>query len=138
MQPFGVLGGGAKNEQTIADLVAHIQSIQLSPDQSKKQAEKDLAAPRTAADDQVAVATTDLADATKALADAHAQVAEAAGIPATTSDADIPAQCNALADTIKNAGRATTEQAAEGKACRTFLTAYSDFQTAQASLAWAV
>jgi mono/diheme cytochrome c family protein len=63
---------------------------------------------------------------------------EAAGIPATTSDADIAAQCNALADTIKNSGRATTEQAAEGKACRTFLTAYADFQTAQASLAWAV
>ena len=87
-----------------------------------------------AADDQVAVATSDLADATKALADAHAQVVEAAGIPATTSDADIAAQCNALADTIKNAGRATTEQATEGKACRTFLTAYADDQTAQAAL----
>ena len=54
MQPFGVLGGGAKNEQTIADLVAYIQSIQLTPDQSKKNAEKDLVAARKAADDQVA------------------------------------------------------------------------------------
>ncbi len=138
MQPFGVLGGGAKNEQTIADLVAYIQSIQLSPDESKKNAEKDLVTARKAADDQVAVATSDLADATKALADAHAQVVEAAGIPATTSDADIATQCNALADTIKNAGRATAEQAAEGKACRSFLTAYADFQTAQAALTWAV
>ena len=102
MQPFGVLGGGAKNEQTIADLVAYIQSIQLTPDQSKKNAEKDLVTARKAADDQVAVATSDLADATKALADAHAQSGGSGGDTGDDSDADIAAQCNALADTIKN------------------------------------
>ncbi len=31
MQPWGVLGGGPKNEQSIGDLVAYIESIQLPP-----------------------------------------------------------------------------------------------------------
>ena len=44
MQAFGVLGGGAKNEQTIEDLVAYIQSIQLSPEEAQEQAAADLEA----------------------------------------------------------------------------------------------
>ena len=44
MQPFGVLGGGAKNEQTIADLVAYIQSIQLTPTSRRRSGKKDLVA----------------------------------------------------------------------------------------------
>ncbi len=31
MQPWGVLGGGPKNEQSIGDLVAYVESIQLPP-----------------------------------------------------------------------------------------------------------
>jgi mono/diheme cytochrome c family protein len=38
MQPWGVAGGGAKNEQSVADLVAYLQSIQLSPAQARAQA----------------------------------------------------------------------------------------------------
>ena len=43
MQPWGVLGGGPKNEQTIADLVAYIESIQLTPDRvARRTRQKDL------------------------------------------------------------------------------------------------
>jgi mono/diheme cytochrome c family protein len=38
MQPWGVAGGGAKNEQSVDDLVAYLQSIQLSPAQARAQA----------------------------------------------------------------------------------------------------
>ena len=37
MQPWGVVGGGPKNDQSIADLVAYIESIQLSPRGSRRQ-----------------------------------------------------------------------------------------------------
>ena len=35
MQPWGVVGGGPKNDQSIADLVAYIESIQITPKQSQ-------------------------------------------------------------------------------------------------------
>ena len=38
MQAWGVLGGGPKNDQAISDLVAYINSIQLTPAQAKQQA----------------------------------------------------------------------------------------------------
>ena len=37
MQPWGVVGGGPKNDQSISDLVAYIESIQLTPQQSQAQ-----------------------------------------------------------------------------------------------------
>ena len=129
----------AKNEQTIADLVAYIQSIQLTPDQSKKNAEKESSRHGRPLTDQVAVATAATSPMpAKALADAHAQKWwKRRGYRATTSDADIAAQrCNdARRHDQERPGRATDEQATEGKACRTFLTAYSDEQTAAAALA---
>ena len=48
MQAFGVLGGGAENTQTIEDLVAYIQSIQLSPEKAQEQAAADLEAAQRA------------------------------------------------------------------------------------------
>lgn len=37
MVGFGVAGGGAKNEQSIADLVNYLDTIQLSPEEAKEQ-----------------------------------------------------------------------------------------------------
>src|SRR5258708_15956519 len=36
MAPWGVGGGGPKNDQSLADLVTYIESIQLTPAQSQK------------------------------------------------------------------------------------------------------
>jgi mono/diheme cytochrome c family protein len=44
MQAWGVAGGGPKNPQSIADLVAYIESIQLTPEQSQAQETAALAA----------------------------------------------------------------------------------------------
>ena len=43
MQAWGVDGGGPKNDQSIQDLVAYIESIQLTPEQAQKQAADALA-----------------------------------------------------------------------------------------------
>lgn len=40
MPPWGVVGGGAMNEQQVTDLVAYIKSIQLTPDEAREQAEQ--------------------------------------------------------------------------------------------------
>src|SRR4029079_4494240 len=46
MQPWGVEGGGPKNDQSIQDLVAYLRSIQLTPDEAQKEAQKELVAAR--------------------------------------------------------------------------------------------
>ncbi len=48
MQPWGVAGGGPKNEQSINDLVAYIQSIQKTPAQAKKAGDGPARRPRRA------------------------------------------------------------------------------------------
>jgi mono/diheme cytochrome c family protein len=42
MPAWGVAGGGAKNEQSVSDLVAYLQSIQLSPAKARAQAAQNL------------------------------------------------------------------------------------------------
>ena len=68
MQAWGVAGGGPKNVQSIQDLVAYIRSIQLTPDQAKAQAAKDLASARTEPAANVKAASDKLVADNKALA----------------------------------------------------------------------
>src|SRR5262249_43873693 len=107
------------------------------PAQSKANAEKDLAAARSQAQDQLKSARSTLADATKALDDAHAKVATELGVPATTTNAELKTQCDDLAATIKQSGTATPAQLKQGQPCRDFLKAFSDYSDAQAALTWA-
>jgi mono/diheme cytochrome c family protein len=137
MQAFGVAGGGAKNEQTIADLVAYIQSIQKTPAQSKAQAEKDLVTAQNQAQAQLKEARSTFADATKALDDAHAKAVEVLGLPASTTNNELKTQCEDLAATIKQSGTATAAQLKQGQPCRDFLKAYTAYSDAQAALDWA-
>lgn len=47
MQPWGVVGGGPKNAQSVADLVAYLRSITISPEQAREEAEVALAAAKS-------------------------------------------------------------------------------------------
>lgn len=72
MQPWGVLGGGPKNEQSINDIVAYITSKQLTSAQAKKQSDKNLAAWEGEPAQQLSDAQTALTTAQKALVTATA------------------------------------------------------------------
>ena len=94
MQPWGVLGGGPKNEQSISDLIAYLTSIQLPPG-TNAQAAADvqrcrkgelpetalgqtacaLDEARTQAQDQLTAANTALSDAITAKANDQASYA---------------------------------------------------------------
>jgi mono/diheme cytochrome c family protein len=69
MQPWGVLGGGPKNEQSINDLVAYITSKQLTSAQAKKQSDVDLATWANEPSTQLKTAQDALTTAQKALKD---------------------------------------------------------------------
>ena len=106
MQAFGVAGGGAENEQTIEDLVAFIQSIQLTPEEAQEEAVAALgeaqAAPAAQLTDGARSAST---TATTALNEAQAAVTTAFGVPATTPVDELRTDCDDLAAQLAAAGR---------------------------------
>lgn len=71
MPPWGTEGGGPKDPQSIADLVAYLKKIQLSPEKARAQAQK-------AYDDELPNAQKAAANAGKSLADAQEKLAAAA------------------------------------------------------------
>ena len=58
MQPWGVAGGGPKNDQSIQDLVAFLRTIQLTPDQAQAQVTKSLDAGQVDGPDRSAARST--------------------------------------------------------------------------------
>ena len=110
MQPWGVVGGGPKNAQSISDLVAYIESIQIKPEESQKAAENALVLARSdKATDVCPEYTTcpgiELANAKLALGKSVIELeakrkatAKVLDTPLAT-DAELQAQCKALIDT---------------------------------------
>ncbi len=136
MQAFGVAGGGAENEQTIEDLVAFIQSIQLTPEAAQEEAVAALGEAQEAPAAQLTEAQDALATATTALTEAQAAVTTAFGVPATTPVDELRTDCDNLAAQLAAAGESNEQEVAEGEACRTFLTAADDYTDAQEAVAW--
>src|SRR5262249_11287593 len=109
MQAWGVAGGGPKNPQSIADLVAYIESIQLTSQQSQQQEAEALKAaraddPNTVCPEYVTCPAVELANAKKALTAAQADLAakrkavqEKLNMPGA-SDAALTAKCNSVRD----------------------------------------
>ena len=148
MQPWGVVGGGPKNDQSIADLVTYIESIQLTPTQSQ-QAETDaLAAARsndpkavcpeymTCPGIELAAAKETLATAKKDLETKRTAVRKALSTPAA-SDAELTTTCTTLQDKADKAATPLTgTDLAEGVACGAFLDAKKAVTADQAAVTW--
>jgi mono/diheme cytochrome c family protein len=134
MQPWGVDGGGPKNDQSIQDLVAYIKSIQLSPAQAKKQAEADLVTARGLPAANEKAAADKLATDQKALAASRAAAVKALG-KSDLTDAEVTAACN---DVIKQitADPSKTSDRKAAVACGTFTTDAATVKSDQAALAW--
>jgi mono/diheme cytochrome c family protein len=147
MQAFGVAGGGAENTQTIEDLVAYIQSIQLSPDEAKAQAEEELADAQDAAEAQLEAAEIALNGDPNAqppttgargdLATAKDALTTALGVPASTPDDELRAECTELEQRLDEAGAPESEEVAtQAQACRDYLDALDAFDEAEAKYEW--
>jgi mono/diheme cytochrome c family protein len=148
MAPWGVVGGGPKNDQSISDLVQYIESIQITPTQSQSQETAAVTAARS--DDPNAVCPEymtcpgiELAQAEKTLAaaktdlDTKGSAARKALDALTATPADLESQCTALE---KKADAAATPlqgaELAQGEACDAYLTAVRAVTTDEASVAW--
>jgi mono/diheme cytochrome c family protein len=148
MQPFGVAGGGPLNEQSVADLVAYIRSIQLGPEEAQRQAAAELAAARGAEgpcpaytscpDPAVESARGKVDSADKALGDKRTAVREALASPNAT-DAELTTRCEQLRDELPTDPDAVDEtQRTQARACGEFLDAAEAAADARAGLDWAL
>jgi len=134
MQPWGVDGGGPKNDQSIQDLVAYLHSIQLTPKEAKAQAQAQLVTARKQAAENVKTAAKNLTDDTKALATSRQAAQKALSLPGA-SDAELTAACEALIEEV-TADPSKTADRKPAVACKTFADDLETVEADQAALDW--
>jgi mono/diheme cytochrome c family protein len=148
MQPWGVVGGGPKNDQSIADLVTYVESIQITAKQSQQQEADALTLARSddptkSCPEYLTCPGIELANAKKTLAtatsdlDTKRKAVQKALNALTATDAELTSQCNAL---VKKADAAATPLAGaaltKAVACGDYLSATATVKTDAASVAW--
>ncbi|MDP9335463.1 MAG: cytochrome c [Actinomycetota bacterium] len=148
MQPWGVVGGGPKNDQSIADLVTYIESIQVTKEASQAAVTKALATARSnnAADTCPEFMTCpgiELANARKTLAtaktdlDAKRKALQKALNALAANDAELTAQCTTIQKKADAAETPLTGSAlAQAVACGDYLTSSATVETDQAAVSW--
>jgi mono/diheme cytochrome c family protein len=148
MQAWGIAGGGPKNPQSIADLVAYIESIQLTSAQSQAQETAAVQAarsddPNTVCPEYVTCPGVELANAKKATAAAQADLAAKRKVAQTklnavaATDAELTKQCNDIrtkAEASKTPLQGT--ELDQAVACGDYLTAKTKLTAAQQAEAW--
>jgi mono/diheme cytochrome c family protein len=147
MQPWGVVGGGPKNDQSIADLVQYIESIQITPQQSQA-AETDAllkAKSDNGADscpEYMTCPGIELANAQKALTAAKSDLeakttAALKALGVTESDVALSTQCSDLVNQAdKNATPLTGDPLKQAVACGDYLDAVKTVKSDQANVDW--
>jgi mono/diheme cytochrome c family protein len=154
MQAWGVEGGGPKNDQSIADLVAYIESIQISPAQSQKQNADALADAKMTPEEaekssascpeyavcpgiQIAEAQSTLKTDQAAFETAKTATAKTLNMP-DASAADLTKACTTLETTVGNNPNALTpDEKTQAISCGKFLAAQTKVSNDQSALAWA-
>jgi mono/diheme cytochrome c family protein len=148
MQGWGLAGGGPLNDQGVADLVAFIKSIQLTPKEAQQQAAdavktaraSDGTCPEYMSCPAIAVkdARSSADDADKALTQKRKAARDALKLPAAT-DAELTTRCNDIAKQVEaTPTNVPADLKAEAVACGDFLDAATAAKDAQAALAWAL
>ncbi len=152
MQGWGLAGGGPLNDQGVADLVAFIKSIQLTPEQAQQQAtdavalakdpnpKPDATCPEYMSCPAIVVndARSTLTAAQKTLSQERKAVRKDLKQPAAT-DAELTTRCKDIAQQVEDKPtNIDPEVKADAVACGSFLDAAENAKDAEASLAWAV
>ncbi len=148
MQPWGVVGGGPKNDQSISDLVQYIESLQITPKQSQDAEAAALVAARSnnASDTcpeymtcpgiELAGAQADLAKAQADLATKRTAVQKALDA-LTATDAVLTTQCTDLQNTADAAATPLTgSKLDQAVACGNYLDATTTVKSDIANVAW--
>ena len=133
MPAWGVIGGGAKNDQSIQDLVAFLRSIQLTPQQAQAAAQKAVDAARKAPQDAIDLAQSTLDSDQKTLATARTAAQKALQQPDAT-DRELAAACKQIDNQVEN--DPSKVEPKQGTACRAYTAAAATVTQDQNALAW--
>ncbi len=147
MQGWGVNGGGPLNDQSIQDLVAFINSLQITPQKSQAQEAAALQAARATSGScpefmscpaiAVAAAQQSLQSDQATLTADLQPTAKAIGLPPNATQAEISKQCTAIIAALPSDPlKITDTQKAQGTACTKFLADEKKVATDQATLDW--
>ena len=134
MQPWGVDGGGPKNDQSIQDLVAYLRSIQLTPAQARAQSVKNLKLAQTQPTDNEKSAAKLLKTDKATLAISRAAAVKALALNDPT-DADLNDACTSIIKTVTADPSKTADRKA-AVACGTYTTDLATVKSDQAALTW--
>jgi mono/diheme cytochrome c family protein len=133
MPAWGVIGGGAKNDQSIQDLVAFLRTIQLTPQEAQAQAQKDLAAARTQPEEAITAAQKQLDADNATLATDRGDV-EKALQQSGNSDAELQRTCDGIAAQLESDPSKVNHQ--QGEACRAYTAALATVESDRNALDW--
>jgi mono/diheme cytochrome c family protein len=148
MQPWGVVGGGPKNDQSISDLVSYIESLQITPQASQAAEAQALVLarsdnPKDTCPEYMTCPGIELAQAQITLTaaktdlDAKRKVAQQALSLLGSTDADLTSQCTTLTDKADAAGTPLTgDPLKQAVACGDYLDAKDTLKTSQAAVDW--
>ena len=148
MQPWGVVGGGPKNDQSISDLVQYIESIQISPEASQKAETDALVAarsddPKATCPEYMTCPGIELAQAKIALSaaqkdlDTKRTAVQKALNALTATDADLTKQCTDLTGKADAAATPLSgKPLQEAVACGAYLDSKDVRKAAQAAVTW--
>ncbi len=133
MPAWGVIGGGAKNDQSIQDLVAYLRTIQLTPEEAQAQAQKDLEAARSQPEQAIKAAQDQLATDQKTLDTAATAARKALQTPDAT-DAELKAACDTINSRVEKDPKKVNRD--QGVACRAYTAALATVESDQNALNW--
>jgi mono/diheme cytochrome c family protein len=133
MPAWGVIGGGAKNDQSIQDLIAFLRTIQLTPEEAQAQAQEEIDAAREQPEQAIEAAQQQLATDQETLDTAAAATRKALQQPDATA-AELKAACDEIAEQVESdPGNVVREQ---GLACRDYIAAFDTVEADRTALAW--
>lgn len=152
MQPWGVVGGGPKNAQSVADLVAYLRSITISPEAAQAEATKAVEAARspdgvdgtcpayvTCPELESKNAKTALDAANKARDEAATKAREALKLPATAPRSEIDSACDAIIAEVEASDTPITGDVREqALACGDYNAATTVARNRQESYTWSL
>jgi mono/diheme cytochrome c family protein len=133
MPAWGVIGGGAKNDQSIQDLIAYLRTIQLTPEEAMKQAQDNLDAARKQPQDAIDAAQKQLDDDNKLLDKARTD-AEKALQQTGATDAELKKTCDDIAAQLEADPKNVNRE--QGTACRAYTAALATVESDQNALDW--
>jgi mono/diheme cytochrome c family protein len=133
MPAWGVIGGGAKNDQSIQDLIAYLRTIQLTPEEAQKQAQEELDAARKQPAEAIKAAQTQLETDQKALDTSADATRKALQLPDAT-EAELKRACDDIAAQVESDPKNVDRD--QGIACRAYTTAFEKVEADQKALDW--